>query len=40
MVETTGGASQQFEYDLLGNITAAMDGAGNRTGYVLDKWAG
>ena len=38
MVETTGGASQQFEYDPMGNITAAVDGVGNRTGYVLDKW--
>lgn len=22
----------------MGNITATMDGVGNRTGYILDKW--
>ncbi|MDE6052476.1 MAG: hypothetical protein K2G55_01660, partial [Lachnospiraceae bacterium] len=37
-IATKGNASQQYEYDPLGNITGITDGAGNHTEYILDKW--
>ena len=37
-VQTKGTASQQYEYDPLGNVTGITDGEGNRTGYVPDPW--
>lgn len=33
-----GKASQQFRYDAFGNIIGIVDGEGNQTEYLLDKW--
>jgi len=36
--QTTGGATQELEYDAQGNIIGVVDGNRNKTHYELDDW--